>query len=597
MQRDTEIRWLNKGRFSSLGHVYPPFKSEKADKFKDVLIVEGLGDEDVSYSEARFFAIAPNGCKVVSAPEINSLAARDKFRRFVNSSRFLETPEDFEDFEDFAFLRCGLNSNAVECITHQALVGLFGTNSLRSSIPNFLYTYGCIVEPADSQCLIVESPRTPGQTTSTLGDFLEEMTAGEYYTVFMQLVYALKFASEKISFTHFNLSPTTVLMRPILRSTKDFTDVFISYEKGSVFVNATKYGVAVLSDFSRSHVSVRNSEKRNVSFGFCEEGKVGSEVAIGVFRDRANPMCDIYHLLVTSYMSGGAGVKEAVSTLMRYFNRKESVDTIVGKQIESSYNLPLTTNTRGYNFDELISVSKREARNSKWPEARFAVVSNLTAHKKAEVLLPGAGLVSPRFESVSASSPASKNTAVVPGTFFGFYDIYSSLLTKISSSADRDAVKGFSAAYINGYTEDSSAYNASFEDAKDSVIFHFGHVVGGLDAIEKNGGYCRPLSPQSLSRISIVLSAYAAIIELGRAAEYTTSLFWKSKDEDERPDEMIELSKMIKEALEAASRPVATIVSLIAEDCTSEECKYSKGLLETTKDLLKRTATAAPQTD
>lgn len=201
---------------------------------------------------------------------------------------------------------------------HEYFVGAFGTNTLRSKIPNFSfllalfqgsppyidsYSYA-VNEPVnrkDRRALtFCQNDVTQNQVnyllyenitnSTTLKDFIiKGCTFEQYLNILIQLVLAIDLAYRECDFTHYDLHDENVLVRELPQ------EILIPYEiDGVKQYLRTKY-IATIIDFGRSHIKFEGND-----FGYALiEG--------GIFPNRSYPMYDIYKILLFTLASAAFG--------------------------------------------------------------------------------------------------------------------------------------------------------------------------------------------------------------------------------------------------------------------------------------------------
>jgi len=203
-----------------------------------------------------------------------------------------------------------------EGILHEYFVGAFGTNTLRSFIPNFAFVLGmfqCSPPYIDYESYVTNNPDDDSRKaltycqndvrtnqvnymllenitgSTTIAEFIQNGASfPEYLNVFTQVVLALHVA-QAIGFTHYDLHSQNVLVLPLLEP------MTIEYDKGLYL--QTRH-LAFIIDYGRSHIIYAGNH-----FGF-------QGVAIGTYPDRAYPMHDIYKLLLFSLFDSAFGERD-----------------------------------------------------------------------------------------------------------------------------------------------------------------------------------------------------------------------------------------------------------------------------------------------
>jgi hypothetical protein len=183
---------------------------------------------------------------------------------------------------------------------HEYFIGAFGTNSLRSKIPNFSFIMGifqCSPPYLDNKTLTFCQNNVAGNQINyimyenvtnsiTLQDFIiGGCTFEEYLNVLVQLVLAIDLAYREFDFTHFDFHTQNVLIRELPQQ------ILIPYESGYL---RTKY-IATIIDYGRSHIKYNGN-----NFGYdLIEG--------GIYPNKSYPMFDIYKLLMFSLADAAFG--------------------------------------------------------------------------------------------------------------------------------------------------------------------------------------------------------------------------------------------------------------------------------------------------
>lgn len=556
-------------------------------------------------------SIINNATFVSSTIDSVGISESQHFRSFLKGE---STP--LSDFLDFK-LPVGNTEASIDDLRHEAVVALFGTNRVRRMVPNFklvyAYTIGKIpskqtkarpVAPVPSSprrrrgvivpkrgggakntpplpSLIIEQyPGTCITLTEAIKTFLLD-SPKDFYAIIMQLVYALKVASEEIEFTHYDMHAGNVELYPIPNVEKDAT-CYIPYMHGSVFV-AAKH-VAAITNCGFSHFTVPNSDKRNVAFGFAAKGR-SELVSIGIFRDRPNPMTDVYRLLITSGVAALEAAKDGtgseliglISALIQYFNQSETLQEIIANQKETYYYLPLTPNARALSFEDFISHAKREMR-TKFGDTRSLVSSAVSKKANDVVLRPG--LIGRGFvlTKISEISTPTLSFFAVPDTFQRFVDDYTYFIDITSDKNAKDvSARQLTAVFIKRFSEGKSLFDLAWSLATSEIRQHTLYIGKML---EGNGLEYVPL-PSDLKLIATsaigdacyvtavsaarILDSYISICEIVSSAKYAIDVYWKTAATIP-PHVALKFSE-IERLQHVFAVAVGTIARLVAEDC------------------------------
>lgn len=206
---------------------------------------------------------------------------------------------------------------------HEYFVGVFGTNQLRSKIPNFSYILGlfqCSPPYLDSLAYLGNDTLTKQNLKDrraltycqndisenqvnyllyenvsnavTLKDYIiNGCTYEQFLNILTQIILAEDYAYRVCDFTHYDLHHENVLVRELPE------ELFIPYEvneSGAVQYLRTKH-VATFIDYGNSHIKYQGNH-----YGYAAiEG--------GVYPNRSYPMYDIYKILMFSLAAAAFG--------------------------------------------------------------------------------------------------------------------------------------------------------------------------------------------------------------------------------------------------------------------------------------------------
>ena len=181
-----------------------------------------------------------------------------------------------------------LNKNTLENFNehlHEAFVGLYGTNKLKSKIPNFSYIYGIKFSedcPTDSKlssnnhkCDYIFYEYIEG---ISFDDFIKTCTSYEYDQILKQILLALYVANKEIEFVHSDLHVKNIIIQ-ILKE-----PININY--GGIIIN-TKY-LAKFIDYGLSHINYNNKD-------------YGCIMIEGNVYNKNIPLHDIFKILMMTY--------------------------------------------------------------------------------------------------------------------------------------------------------------------------------------------------------------------------------------------------------------------------------------------------------
>jgi len=191
-----------------------------------------------------------------------------------------------------------------EIYLHEYFIGNFFINKLRKHCPNFSMVFGLIKcslpesifgfgrEYKKISCLVYEYiyPAT------TFSRFLEECSLDAYVSIFLQMVFALRIAAEKIGFTHNDFHLGNIMIKKLDKET------LIPYEyKGEkIYVHTTS--IAVIIDYGLSRIELKS---RNF-------GPYGIPYNTMNSYEKCYPIKDVFSMLLDSARITG-----------NYFNNEE----------------------------------------------------------------------------------------------------------------------------------------------------------------------------------------------------------------------------------------------------------------------------------
>lgn len=219
-------------------------------------------------------------------------------------------------------------------ILHELFIGLYGTNRLRSLLPNFAYIFGgfpCSPPIIQSRNEVVEGRvirRDEAQVVSycqrgnqnkvpyviyeniapatSLGEYVQTCSGEEFFLVFRQLLNALRQAWLTIRFVHNDLHTGNVLIRQL----DDFYSFPYSTAQGVEYITTNQ--LATVIDVGRSHIMYHD---KHYGFSGLED--------VGVFENIPLPITDVYKALFFSlydmYYSNNVETFYQAKQLAAYF--------------------------------------------------------------------------------------------------------------------------------------------------------------------------------------------------------------------------------------------------------------------------------------
>lgn len=228
-------------------------------------------------------------------------------------------------------------------LIHELFVGLYGTNQLRTEIPNFAYVFGgfdCSPSFLTSGTASVCSINDPDKfvkyivyenimPSESMSEYCGRCSSDEFYAKYLQVLLALNRANQVCDYTNYDLHSQNVLIRTV--NTKRLSIPYV-FENEKVYINDD--AVATIIDNGRAHIKVNGK-----SYGYY------GAYSYGVDPLKSNPIHDAYKLLCWSLfdMKSKNNTKtfNEVSKLLKYFNQSESALQVLNAQKRTTFSLPL----------------------------------------------------------------------------------------------------------------------------------------------------------------------------------------------------------------------------------------------------------------
>ncbi len=249
---------------------------------------------------------------------------------------------------------------------HETFIGLFGTNQLRRDIPNFLYLYGGFqpsLSLGDSFTKNILSRYCPGghpgfylllenvSPQENLESYCSSCSATQFLEVYLQVLYALRWAHRQCDFTHYSLTPNNVLLCLFSSHEKSFRfSLPYETEKGREYLETDR--LAILFDFRKAHITYQGEH-----YGYA------LEIDQFIFPQRSFPLHDAYQLLCSSLaemMKAGNPALSELRRLLTFFNSVDSLETILKKEEPLGYSLPLTPEITSVSLDHFLTFIRQE---------------------------------------------------------------------------------------------------------------------------------------------------------------------------------------------------------------------------------------------
>lgn len=230
----------------------------------------------------------------------------------------------FEDIKDVCMKDVLVKTPHYDA-THEFVVGAFGTNKLRNSLPNFSYVLGGCHIPGENTPLIKDVLYENLDRSITLRDYLGQCNVEEFLNQYLQVIYALDEAYKTIDFTHYDLHHENVRIRVLNE------EVSIKYhtENDEEYFHTSLY--PCIQGYSYSHFKHNGKDY----------GVVESKYNIA---NRSYPMYDAYKLLMYCMAEvkskNNFEVYNICRRIFEYFNTEDSPKHAVVNQEPVLYYLP-----------------------------------------------------------------------------------------------------------------------------------------------------------------------------------------------------------------------------------------------------------------
>ena len=366
-------------------------------------------------------------------PDLGSVSYRDRIREWIlnlkrigsESSYGYVFKSDLASADSLFIIKVPRRAN--EDLLHELFVGLH-LNRLRSLVPNFVYTFGgfkCSFPFTETSGEVVSYCNS--STTSvisyvlleniypgiTFGTFSRTADFTSWLSLYLQVLYALHLANQKLDFTHYDLHDENV----IIRSLSGMYSLQYETEKGIEYINTDK--IATIIDYGRSHIKVGNLD-------------YGLEIPRNATYNAKFPLHDAYKLLCFSLFNmlkyKNPTYNQAVK-ILKFFTSDDPV-TFLQQQRKYVYSLPNFPSVVNKNILDLTEYIRQyigiiPVSDKLGPlllcDGLNSSVECLTTEQIRRRL--GIDTISNESESILGL------TGIVPQTVFEFYDVASRFLS------------------------------------------------------------------------------------------------------------------------------------------------------------------------
>lgn len=246
---------------------------------------------------------------------------------------------------------------------HEALIGLLGTNKLRSCVINFAFIIGTFEcsnmlpdydtrKPETKRVYQFCDPNAVNQNVNivyeniapsvSLKSFVSDCTGKAFINIYLQTILALRYANNQIDFTHYDLHHENVLVK----NTESM--VYVRYPnpvKGSsVYIRTDS--IPIIIDFGTSHITHNGNDIGDTRL-----------IKYNVMPDRSYPLYDAYKMLMFSLeemvQKNNDKCVDYCRSLLKYFS-DESVEQILDNQFDMFFMLPYSDELRSIDLMDLI---------------------------------------------------------------------------------------------------------------------------------------------------------------------------------------------------------------------------------------------------
>lgn len=268
--------------------------------------------------------------------------------------------------DDFFVLKSPRSLEDPDELLHEAMVAFSALNELRNLIPNFSYVYGIVkCSPpyvTDEREVIAWCNTNKLPVSYVIYEKIEKSESfesfcknkncnlGIFMENYLQIVLSLREAQKQFKFSHNDLHSQNVLIK--IYPEKKF-EIPYNTENGKEYLlsNGT---VATIIDYGSSHIELQNEKGEIFHFGNI----IGDLTPYGIYRDKMNPIIDVYKLLcfcLLSMLENNDKCFNECKDILFYFNKSEDPITIINKQKNRNFFINYDSKTFNFNIDKYIS--------------------------------------------------------------------------------------------------------------------------------------------------------------------------------------------------------------------------------------------------
>ena len=187
-------------------------------------------------------------------------------------------------------------------LVHELFVGLYGTNKLRTLVPNFAMVYGgfkctaplidqankevvtwCNRQNSNSINYVLYENIAPGVDMAT---YIKGCSQMDFLNKFMQAIYSLHIANKTIDFTHYDAHSENAIIRQVTT----LNNFYIRYDTENGVEYMKTNGVLTWIDYGNAHIKVEDNDQVR-GYG------VYTLVSHGVDARESFPLFDVFKFL------------------------------------------------------------------------------------------------------------------------------------------------------------------------------------------------------------------------------------------------------------------------------------------------------------
>nr|QBK92703.1 MAG: protein kinase [Pithovirus LCPAC401] len=242
-------------------------------------------------------------------------------------------------------------------LLHEYIIGIYGLNKLRYTIPNFAYILGafkcnppyiqkdkkidavCLPDSKNKVTYVVYERIYPGVE---LSEYILSCSESEFMSVWLQLCYSLDLAQRDMKYNHNDLHTENVIVRTMSE------EVFIPYRYKGIVVYIRTRTVATLIDYGLSRIDLNHRDKVYTV----------TDASMYSYKPfRFNSLRDIFKLLsfcVYSLIGKRAPSSRLIFALYRFFYNGDRLEGYIHEMRKNYFSYYEHENNRGVTLSTYI---------------------------------------------------------------------------------------------------------------------------------------------------------------------------------------------------------------------------------------------------